>query len=60
VTRFAAGDRVISTFLPDWIDGNGPGTARDPNGRTLGGPMQGVWPNMSCCTRTGRFGRPTR
>lgn len=42
VTRFAAGDTVISTFLPDWIDGNGPGTARDPNGRSLGGPMQGV------------------
>ncbi|UGX86580.1 zinc-dependent alcohol dehydrogenase family protein [Phyllobacterium meliloti] len=42
VTRFVAGDRVISTFLPDWIDGNGPGTARDPNDRVLGGPMQGV------------------
>ena len=42
VTRFAAGDAVISTFLPDWIDGSGPGTARDPNGRSLGGPIQGV------------------
>jgi NADPH:quinone reductase-like Zn-dependent oxidoreductase len=42
VTRFATGDRVISTFLPDWIDGDGPGTARHPNGRNLGGSLQGV------------------
>lgn len=42
VSRFAAGDRVISTFIPDWIEGAGPGTARTPNGRTLGGPLQGV------------------
>jgi NADPH:quinone reductase-like Zn-dependent oxidoreductase len=42
VTRFATGDRVISTFIPDWIDGDGPGTARHPNGRTLGGSLQGV------------------
>ncbi|MEP7454559.1 NAD(P)-dependent alcohol dehydrogenase [Phyllobacterium sp. SB3] len=41
VTRFAEGDRVISTFVPDWIDGAGPGTARTPNSRTLGGPLQG-------------------
>lgn len=42
VTRFADGDRVISTFIPDWIEGDGPGTARHPNGRTLGGPVAGV------------------
>ncbi|WP_049571440.1 zinc-dependent alcohol dehydrogenase family protein [Nonomuraea sp. SBT364] len=30
--RFAPGDRVISTCLPGWIDGPGPGNAR------LGGP----------------------
>lgn len=42
VTRFAPGDRVISTFIPDWIEGDGPGTARHPNGRTLGGPVPGV------------------
>lgn len=42
VTRFAVGDRVISTFLPDWIEGAGPGTARHPNGRNLGGSLQGV------------------
>jgi NADPH:quinone reductase-like Zn-dependent oxidoreductase len=32
VHRFEPGDRVISTCLPDWIDGAGPGDAR------LGGP----------------------
>ncbi|KAB8174274.1 zinc-binding dehydrogenase [Microbispora catharanthi] len=32
VDRFTPGDRVISTCLPDWIDGPGPGDAR------LGGP----------------------
>jgi NADPH:quinone reductase-like Zn-dependent oxidoreductase len=32
VDRFAPGDRVISTSLPGWIDGTGPGDAR------LGGP----------------------
>lgn len=32
VDRFAPGDRVISTCLPGWIDGPGPGNAR------LGGP----------------------
>lgn len=42
VSRFTAGDSVISTFIPGWIEGDGPGTARTPNGRTLGGPLQGV------------------
>jgi NADPH:quinone reductase-like Zn-dependent oxidoreductase len=42
VTRFKQGDRVISTFIPGWIDGIGFGTARDPNSRTLGGTLQGV------------------
>lgn len=42
VTRFKAGDRVISTFNPGWIDGPGFGTARTPNGRILGGGLQGV------------------
>ncbi len=32
VQRFAPGDRVISTCLPGWLNGPGPGTAR------LGGP----------------------
>lgn len=42
VTRFKTGDRVISTFIPGWIDGPGFGTARTPNGLTLGGAAQGV------------------
>jgi NADPH:quinone reductase-like Zn-dependent oxidoreductase len=42
VTRFREGDRVVSTFIPGWIDGSGFGTAREPNYRTLGGAMQGV------------------
>jgi NADPH:quinone reductase-like Zn-dependent oxidoreductase len=42
VTRFKSGDRVISTFIPGWIDGPGFGTAREPNYRTLGGAVHGV------------------
>ena len=42
VTRFQAGDRVISTFTPDWIDGVRPGNARTPMYRTLGGFYPGV------------------
>lgn len=43
VTRFKQGDRVISTFIPGWIDGAGFGTAREPSDRTLGGgAMPGV------------------
>lgn len=41
-TRFCAGDRVISTFMPDWIDGLRPGDARTPAYRTLGGHYSGV------------------
>jgi NADPH:quinone reductase-like Zn-dependent oxidoreductase len=42
VTRFSEGDRVISTFTPDWIDGLRPGDARTPAYRTLGGYYPGV------------------
>lgn len=42
VTRFAAGDRIITTLIPGWIDGRGPGTAREPNSTILGGPLQGI------------------
>jgi NADPH:quinone reductase-like Zn-dependent oxidoreductase len=41
VTRFKEGDRVISTFVPDWTDGPPPGNARAPC-PTLGGRYQGV------------------
>ncbi len=42
VTRFKAGDRVISTFIPGWINGRDFGNARAPSNRTLGGPLPGV------------------
>ncbi|MBB4190647.1 NADPH:quinone reductase-like Zn-dependent oxidoreductase [Rhizobium aethiopicum] len=42
VTRFKPGDRVISTFSPDWIDGRGPGTARNLPYQTRGGFYPGV------------------
>jgi len=42
VTRFAAGDRVISTFVPGWIDGAPLGNGRVPPYRTLGGAYPGV------------------
>jgi NADPH:quinone reductase-like Zn-dependent oxidoreductase len=40
--RFAVGSRVISNFIPDWIDGARPGSARTPHYRTLGGAHPGV------------------
>ncbi|WP_260596922.1 zinc-dependent alcohol dehydrogenase family protein [Sphingomonas endolithica] len=42
VKRFAVGDRVISCFTPEWIDGARAGTARTPAYRTLGGFFAGV------------------
>lgn len=42
VSRFQAGDAVISTFFPGWIDGPAPGNARTLDGRALGGPLRGV------------------
>ncbi len=40
-SRFSPGDRVISTFAPDWIDGLRPGDARTPSYQTLGGYYPG-------------------
>jgi NADPH:quinone reductase-like Zn-dependent oxidoreductase len=42
VTRFALGDRVMTTYVPGWIDGRQLGSARAPNGMTMGGPYPGV------------------
>jgi NADPH:quinone reductase-like Zn-dependent oxidoreductase len=42
VSRFKPGDRVISTFSPDWIDGRGLGDARTPPYKTRGGFYPGV------------------
>jgi NADPH:quinone reductase-like Zn-dependent oxidoreductase len=41
-TRFVIGDRVISCFTPEWIDGFRAGTARTPAYRTLGGFFAGM------------------
>ncbi|WP_062227996.1 zinc-dependent alcohol dehydrogenase family protein [Aureimonas frigidaquae] len=42
VTRFAQGDKVISTFMPGWIDSAPLGSARIPPYKTLGGVYPGV------------------
>ena len=41
-SRFRADERVISTFMPDWIDGRSAGDARTPCYRALGGELPGV------------------
>ena len=42
VDRFAVGERVISTFIPHWIDGRPFGSAAAPGYPTLGGHFPGV------------------
>lgn len=42
VTRFSVGDRVISSYVPGWIDGLPPGSAARPFATTMGGPLPGV------------------
>jgi NADPH:quinone reductase-like Zn-dependent oxidoreductase len=42
VTRFKPGDRVISTFSPEWVEGKPGGDARTLPYRTLGGYFQGM------------------
>jgi NADPH:quinone reductase-like Zn-dependent oxidoreductase len=48
VKRFRVGDRVISTFRPDWIDGAPSGTASVPPYETLGGTHPGVLAEYVC------------
>ena len=48
VSRFAPGDRVISNFMPEWIDGHPGGSAREPSYRTLGGHFPGVLAERIC------------
>ena len=48
VTRFKPGDRVISTFEPNWIDGLNAGTARKQPHKTLGGVYPGVLSEYVC------------
>ena len=40
--RFKIGDRVISNFMPGWVDGRTSGNARTPYYRALGGELPGV------------------
>lgn len=47
-SRFRSGDRVITTFLPEWIDGRPGGSANDPSYRTLGGHFPGVLADYVC------------
>ncbi|UXY11063.1 NAD(P)-dependent alcohol dehydrogenase [Kosakonia sp. ML.JS2a] len=42
VSRFRPGDRVISSFSPQWVDGKRPGNARDGADAALGGAFPGV------------------
>nr|WP_245511471.1 NAD(P)-dependent alcohol dehydrogenase [Rhizobium leguminosarum] len=42
VEKFAVGNRVISTFFPDWKDGRPLGSGRHPNYQSLGGFYPGV------------------
>ena len=48
VTRFMPGDRVISNFMPEWIEGRPGGSARKPSYRTLGGYFPGVLAERVC------------
>jgi NADPH:quinone reductase and related Zn-dependent oxidoreductases len=41
-TRFCEGDRVISSFNADWIDGKLQNTAKHPHYNTIGYAIQGV------------------
>ncbi|MDK7756418.1 NAD(P)-dependent alcohol dehydrogenase [Providencia rettgeri] len=41
-TRFSPGERVISSFNADWIDGKLKNTAKNPNYNTVGYAFQGV------------------
>lgn len=42
VERFAVGDRVISNFMPGWIDGLPAGNARIPSYNAMGGYYPGI------------------
>ena len=47
-SRFRPGDRVITNFLPEWIDGRPGGSASDPSYRALGGHFPGVLADYVC------------
>ncbi len=59
VSRFSEGDRVISSFMPDWIDGLRPGNARTAAYRTLGGYYPGVLADYVCMSQDWFVTAPT-
>lgn len=60
VTRFRPGDRVISTFSPDWVDGRGLGDARTPLTRHAAAFIRASFPSTPCFPRNGMCARLTR
>jgi NADPH:quinone reductase-like Zn-dependent oxidoreductase len=46
VRRFQVGDRVVSHFIPEWIDGDGTG---DGDYTTMGAPLPGVLAEYIVC-----------
>lgn len=48
VIRFQPGDRVIASFIPDWLDGASQGSAQTPHNKTLGGLYPGVLAQYVC------------
>lgn len=48
VSRFVPGDRVISCYIPDWIDGDRFSPARTTVRGPLGGAHQGVFAECVC------------
>ena len=57
-SRFRAGDRVISTFMPSWIDGRTAGDAHTPSYRALGGELPGVMAEYLVFPETGLVRAP--
>jgi len=48
VARFCVNDRVVSNFLPEWIDGHPLGSASEPAYHSLGGHYPGVLAEYVC------------
>ena len=59
VERFRPGDRVITHFMPDWIEGRPGGSAEHPSYRTLGGHHPGVLAERLCLPERWLVSAPT-
>jgi len=55
VSRFKTGDQVVSIFRPKWLRGV---PSSEATRETLGGPLPGVLPNMSCSLNKARSPTP--